>query len=127
MDPDEASKSGSGAKSPLEGAPEESCSNPVAASDNSKECTSESPHMDPKNLHYEGDVCIYTDPDTKYQYQWDNSTQQWTPKGQQLKEGDASKDVKPPGGKSWFNYLFFHKYIIVEILLHCFLYFRSEL
>ncbi|XP_034247760.1 HIV Tat-specific factor 1 homolog [Thrips palmi] len=103
MDPDEASESDIGTKSPIEGksASDENCSNPDEGSDSAKESTSQAAHMDPKNLHYEGEVCVYTDPDTKYQYQWDNGTQQWTPRGQQLKTADASKDMKPPGDQNY--------------------------
>lgn len=104
MDPDEPNQSVSGANPPLGGssASAENRTNPVEASDSSKEC-SQAPNMDPKNLHYEGDVCVYTDPETKYQYQWDNDTQQWTPRGQQPKAEDASKEAKPPGGELKLN------------------------
>lgn len=103
MDQDKVSESGSGTKVPLEdlSASEESRNDPVEPSDSLKECPSQAPHMDPKNLRYEGEVCIYTDPDSQYEYQWDGSTQQWTPKGQQAKTGDTSKDGKPPGEQNY--------------------------
>lgn len=33
--------------------------------------------MDPKNLRYEGEDCIYTDPDSKYEYKWDKEKNEW--------------------------------------------------
>ncbi|GLV39232.1 barricade [Carabus blaptoides fortunei] len=36
---------------------------------------------DPKNVHYEGDIAIYTDPKSGYQYKWDTETNEWLPKG----------------------------------------------
>ncbi|KAK9696194.1 RNA recognition motif [Popillia japonica] len=35
---------------------------------------------DPKNVHYEGDIAVYTDPATGYQYQWDKAEEKWIPK-----------------------------------------------
>lgn len=32
---------------------------------------------DSKNVHYEGDVAIYTDPETKYQYAWNAEKNEW--------------------------------------------------
>ncbi|XP_019866513.2 HIV Tat-specific factor 1 [Aethina tumida] len=32
---------------------------------------------DPKNVHYEGDVAIYTDAATGYRYQWDKEKNEW--------------------------------------------------
>lgn len=52
--------------------------------------------MDPANLHYEGDLCIYTDPDTKYQFQWNASSQQWVARVQQPGRINKESDSKPP-------------------------------
>ena len=62
----------------------------------SGEKKSKGPSMDPANLHYEGELCIYTDPDTKYQYHWEAATQQWVAHNQQ--PADLGNDSKPPGG-----------------------------
>ncbi|KAJ8975510.1 hypothetical protein NQ317_010625 [Molorchus minor] len=35
------------------------------------------PIMTPKNVHYEGDVAIYTDPKTHTEYQWDGIKNEW--------------------------------------------------
>ncbi|CAH1994876.1 unnamed protein product [Acanthoscelides obtectus] len=32
---------------------------------------------DPKNIHYEGDIAVYTDPDSGTQYQWDKDKDEW--------------------------------------------------
>ncbi|KAF7282764.1 hypothetical protein GWI33_001915 [Rhynchophorus ferrugineus] len=32
---------------------------------------------DPKNVHYEGDIAIYTDSETGHQYQWDKEKNEW--------------------------------------------------
>ncbi|CAH0775418.1 unnamed protein product [Bemisia tabaci] len=42
--------------------------------------TNSHPSLDPANLHYEGDICIYTDPATKYQYAWNSEKYEWIPK-----------------------------------------------
>jgi hypothetical protein len=33
--------------------------------------------IDTSNLHYEGSVCVYTDPVTKHQYIWDSNKNEW--------------------------------------------------
>jgi hypothetical protein len=33
--------------------------------------------IDNSNLHYEGSVCVYTDPVTKHQYIWDSDKDEW--------------------------------------------------
>ncbi|XP_054262293.1 HIV Tat-specific factor 1 homolog [Macrosteles quadrilineatus] len=33
--------------------------------------------MDEANLHYDNGVCIYTDPESKLQYTWDDAKQEW--------------------------------------------------
>lgn len=33
--------------------------------------------VDQSKIHYEGDLCVYTDPETKYQYIWDDSKKEW--------------------------------------------------
>lgn len=42
-----------------------------------KEGIGTSQSVDQSNIHYEGDVCVYTDPETKNQYLWDDSKQEW--------------------------------------------------
>lgn len=34
-------------------------------------------HKDESNLHYEGEVCVYTDPASKCQYTWDIKKEEW--------------------------------------------------
>lgn len=63
----------------------------------SEERASKAPSMDPANLHYEGDICVFIDPETKYQFQWDTASQQWKPRGQQT-SGDTEGQPKLPGG-----------------------------
>jgi hypothetical protein len=33
--------------------------------------------IDTSNIHYEGKVCVYTDPATKHQYIWDSNKNEW--------------------------------------------------
>lgn len=47
---------------------------------NKNEESAECPSYDPANVHYEGDIAIYTDPTTNYQYQWDKDEEKWIPK-----------------------------------------------
>ncbi|XP_018568713.1 HIV Tat-specific factor 1 homolog [Anoplophora glabripennis] len=42
--------------------------------------TNDSNSYNPKDVHYEGDVAIYTEPGTNTQYQWDNERKEWTPR-----------------------------------------------
>lgn len=65
------------------------------------ESSAQAPSMDPANLHYEGEVCVYTDPSTKYQYQWDSGTEQWTPRAQQPNLLQTQSDPKPPGDHNY--------------------------
>lgn len=44
---------------------------------NVKEGIGDKQSVDQSNIHYEGDLCLYTDPETKYQYIWDDSKQEW--------------------------------------------------
>ncbi|KAF5304432.1 hypothetical protein FQR65_LT07962 [Abscondita terminalis] len=37
----------------------------------------ESSDLKTENVHYEGDVAVYTDPSTNYQYTWSNDKQEW--------------------------------------------------
>lgn len=39
--------------------------------------SSETAKYDPKNVHYEGDKAIYTDPSSGCQYEWNNEKQEW--------------------------------------------------
>lgn len=79
---------------------EDNTSKNVAKSDQpiSDEKDSQGPSMDPANLTYEGEICIYTDPDTKYQFRWDEASHQWKPHNQQPGV-DAASQSKPPGGE----------------------------
>ncbi|RZF46517.1 hypothetical protein LSTR_LSTR009299 [Laodelphax striatellus] len=49
----------------------------VEDSDTSKDSTR--PGIDDKNLQYVGDICYYTDPNTKQQYTWDKDKNEWVP------------------------------------------------
>lgn len=40
----------------------------------------ESDSYDSKNVHYEGDIAVYTEPSTGAQYQWDENKIMWIPK-----------------------------------------------
>lgn len=40
--------------------------------------SSDTAKYDPKNVHYEGDKAIYTDPSSGCQYEWNNEKQEWT-------------------------------------------------
>lgn len=56
--------------------PNEKCEN----RDNTQGSTNDestSSTYDPKNVHYEGDVAIYTDTATGYRYQWDKEKNEW--------------------------------------------------
>ncbi|KAG5879444.1 hypothetical protein JTB14_027681 [Gonioctena quinquepunctata] len=55
--------------------PEEVKRNEELSQDNSA-----SNNYDPKNVHYEGDVAIYTDQDSGTQYQWDKEKTEWVVK-----------------------------------------------
>ncbi|KAK7866416.1 hypothetical protein R5R35_008943 [Gryllus longicercus] len=49
-----------------------------------------------KNVHYEGETCIYTDPESKYQYVWNSEKNEWVPrsdsteKGEKISEADSN-------------------------------------
>lgn len=76
--------------------------NAPAVSSSSEGGATSASTMDPAHLQYEGDVCIYTDPETKYQFQWDASSEQWTPRAQQQKNPESGdKDMKPPGDQNY--------------------------
>ncbi|PSN46189.1 hypothetical protein C0J52_18543 [Blattella germanica] len=56
--------------------------------------------VDNSNLHYEGDVCIYTDPVSKHEYVWSSEKNEWlsrTGSDQDNKRSNESK-VKADGG-----------------------------
>lgn len=59
--------------------PEENSSNSNAAT---KEPKSDdvATQYDVKNVHYVGDVAVYTDPTSGYQYEWDKEKNEWVPK-----------------------------------------------
>ncbi|XP_022906247.2 17S U2 SnRNP complex component HTATSF1 [Onthophagus taurus] len=42
---------------------------------------------DPKYVHYEGDIAIYTDPSSGYQYQWNKEREKWEAKAQNVEYG----------------------------------------
>lgn len=42
--------------------------------------SSDKGQCDPNHVHYEGDIAIYTDQDTGYQYQWNSDKNEWVPK-----------------------------------------------
>ncbi|XP_039293512.1 HIV Tat-specific factor 1 homolog [Nilaparvata lugens] len=50
---------------------EQKADDPDPSKDSSK------PELDEKNLQYVGDVCYYTDPNTKQQYTWDKDKNEW--------------------------------------------------
>lgn len=57
--------------------------------------------MDPSTLHYEGESCIYTDPATKYQYEWDKTKSEWVAKAAAASygyEGDTHTYTDPTDG-----------------------------
>jgi len=60
-------------------------------------------NIDEANLHYEGNLCIYTDPETKYQHSWDETSQSWVPYEKAKTDNDSAevapdaKDGAPPG------------------------------
>jgi hypothetical protein len=50
--------------------------------------------IDNSNLHYEGSICVYTDPVTKYQYTWDSNKTEWVLRSEEvmpLEEGDLER------------------------------------
>uniref|UniRef100_A0A1B6CZN8 RRM domain-containing protein n=2 Tax=Clastoptera arizonana TaxID=38151 RepID=A0A1B6CZN8_9HEMI len=49
--------------------------------------------MDKSNIHYEGDICVYTDPTSKCQYTWDSKNEKWS----QRNETFDSKNYKYDG------------------------------
>lgn len=57
-----------------------------------KESQSQNQDVDEKNLHYEDGVCIYTDPDSKCQYVWDEKKQEWITKDGSQSDRDYEFD-----------------------------------
>lgn len=53
---------------------------------------SNSQEVDENNLHYEDGLCIYTDPDTKCQYIWDEKKQEWVIRNESQSEKDYEYD-----------------------------------
>jgi hypothetical protein len=41
--------------------------------------------IDTSNLHYEGSVCVYTNPVTKHQYIWDSNKNEWVLRTSEIK------------------------------------------
>ncbi|KAJ9591764.1 hypothetical protein L9F63_001700, partial [Diploptera punctata] len=37
-------------------------------------------NIDNSNLHYEGDICVYTDPVSKQEYLWSSDKNEWVPR-----------------------------------------------
>lgn len=46
--------------------------------------------MNAENVHYEGDVCIYTDPESSFQFQWDSVKNEWVPRTKSAEETTAA-------------------------------------
>lgn len=49
----------------------------VSLKNDSTDSSSETPQYDVKNVHYEGDKAIYTDPSSGSKYEWNNEKQEW--------------------------------------------------
>lgn len=92
-----------------------------------KEGIGMSPSVDQSNVHYEGDICIYTDPETKNQYQWDDSKQEWTERnpantnykfdGQTYVYTDSSTSkYSPVVNFSFMRYLPFYMYLLTYFM-----------
>lgn len=62
---------------PEEDTDEEECDNKEVQGDKEDNKSNNSMEYDPKNVHYEGELAIYTDPKTGYQYEWCKETDQW--------------------------------------------------
>jgi len=64
------------------------------ASDTTKDGgNTETNKADPSCYRYEGEVCVYTDPETKSEYVWDKEKNNWTPKiGQEADNTDYKYD-----------------------------------
>jgi hypothetical protein len=47
--------------------------------------------IDTSDIHYEGSVCVYTDPATKHEYIWDSNKNEWVLRTSGIKqlEGDS--------------------------------------
>lgn len=57
--------------------------------------------IDTSNLHYEGSVCVYTDPVTKHQYIWDSNKNEWVlrkPLEEDSVENSAESMLKSESG-----------------------------
>ncbi|VEN41922.1 unnamed protein product [Callosobruchus maculatus] len=50
---------------------------PVDKPNNQIPTTNEESAYDPKDIHYEGEIAVYTDPNTGTQYQWDKDKNEW--------------------------------------------------
>ncbi|XP_049840156.1 HIV Tat-specific factor 1 homolog [Schistocerca gregaria] len=46
--------------------------------------------MNAANVHYEGDVCVYTDPESSFQYEWDGIKNEWVPRTKNAEEMKAA-------------------------------------
>ncbi|XP_066991780.2 17S U2 SnRNP complex component HTATSF1 isoform X2 [Anabrus simplex] len=68
--------------------------------DSSAKPVSSESDIDQANLHYEGDVCIYTDPVSKFQYRWDGTKNEWIPKVESVNSEDTSDSAKSEADSS---------------------------
>lgn len=75
--------------------------------------TNSHPSLDPANLHYEGDICIYTDPATKYQYAWNSEKYEWIPKDAVFSNvtipgpTTVNKQKRGTGKRLWIHFIVF--------------------
>lgn len=49
-------------------------------------------NVNPDHIHYEDGVCIYTDPDSKCQFNWDDHKQEWIARKSDFAEKDYEYD-----------------------------------
>lgn len=79
---------------------------------NEEEESSTKQQYSTKNVHYEGDIAIYTDKETGYQYQWDSEKNEWVPRNNitygfeddthVYTDSDGSKLFWDKEKKAWF-------------------------
>lgn len=84
----------------------------LASSSKEPAATPQEPQCDPESVHYEGDLAIYTDKETGYQYQWNAEKNEWVTKPKVTydyedethvyTDTDGTKLFWDPAKKAWF-------------------------
>lgn len=79
---------------------------------NKEEESSSKQQYNTQNVHYEGDIAIYTDKETGYQYRWDSEKNEWVPRNNitygfeddthVYTDSDGSKLFWDKEKKAWF-------------------------